>query len=1560
MNPPHSQGAATPAGANGRSARRLGHWAVRVVAIGGVALSAATALIMRRAEDHELRAAFERAVAQRTMAVEQAARRPALVLSSLRGLYDASQTVERDGFLAFCEATREAMRSVRALVWAPRVTRAERDEFERRTRAAGARGFTIFERNANGTAVPAGEREEYFPVYFLNARQLNHPALGFDLASTPERKQALDRARTTGEMSATAPLRLLTEAEQQAGLLLVAPVYAKPTEPPGIPARRENLEGFVVAVLRAGDLIQSALASFHEGKVRLWVEDVTNPDDPRPLHSTVRSGAQEAGDGPLLAWPSAAPQRRTNTFNFAGRTWAVHCEPSPGFADEFHTWLPLVALIAGLGITASAAMFLSRQMTRRARVEVSLQERTAELRDREELLQTLVDAIPELVCFKDGDGRWLMVNAFGLSLLRMDGTEYRGKTNIELAQAVPEFREALERCDQTDAAAWESGLPSRTEEAFPRAEGPPRTFDVIKVPTYYADGSRRGLVVVARDVTERKRAAEELARRTEELERHAAELQQSRRIALSLLEDAQAAQASARQAECALRESEAQYRLLADQTDDIVSLNSASGERLFISPSIERLTGWTPEQARTMDWRKLIHPQDLPAVDKARAANLRGERSQVDFRHRCRNGEWIWLELKATPVTDANGKVRQVLCTSRDITHRRRAEERLRLEESRLKAMLELGRMADTPMQEITDFALEAGVRLTGSSIGYLAFVNEDESVLTMHAWSKNALAQCRVQDKPVVYPLQSTGLWGEAVRQRRPVITNDYAADNPCKRGTPEGHVAIRRHMNVPVFDGEKIVAVAGVGNKDTDYDETDAHQLTLLMEGMWRVLQRKEADEKLRAAHGLQRIILDTAATAVFTVDPEERITSVNQAFCDITGFAPAEVIGRHCRVLKGDPCAHGCGLFDPDRETPVFRKECTIHAKDGRRLTIIKNANLLHDAHGRVTGAIESFIDVTALVEARDTAERHATELRDANQQLAEAIAQAHELAEKAEAASRAKSEFLANMSHEIRTPMTAILGYADLLLEDADLQRAPERRIDTIRTIHNNGQHLLQVINDILDISKIEAGRLEVERVRTSPAQLVADVQSLMKVRAAAKSLDLSVEFDGPLPEAVETDPTRLKQILVNLVGNAIKFTDVGRVRLITRYLDPAGASPAPRAPGARAPHPKLQFEIVDTGIGMTPEQIGNLFRPFMQADTSMTRKYGGTGLGLSISKRLAEMLGGTITVNSQPGAGSTFVVTVSAGSLEGVALHHNPRELLTLQHVSVRDDRATPATLACRILLAEDGPDNRRLISHVLRKRGAHVTVVEDGNLAVHAALAAQHTSEPFHIILMDMQMPVMDGYEATALLRAKGYRGPIIALTAHAMESDRAKCLAAGCDDYASKPIDTAALVRMISRHVEALGRDAALPHATESAAGGALGEADARGESPETRAELADTGTESAGTRAEFVETRPEPAALRDAAFLAGLPQQVEALSAALAGQSIDELARIAAQLRAAAEGSGLPALRDAASDVEHGTEEPSDLAALSASVAHLVELCRQELRRAAPRDATPSEQQA
>jgi signal transduction histidine kinase/AmiR/NasT family two-component response regulator len=401
------------------------------------------------------------------------------------------------------------------------------------------------------------------------------------------------------------------------------------------------------------------------------------------------------------------------------------------------------------------------------------------------------------------------------------------------------------------------------------------------------------------------------------------------------------------------------------------------------------------------------------------------------------------------------------------------------------------------------------------------------------------------------------------------------------------------------------------------------------------------------------------------------------------------------------------------------------------------------------------------------------------RDAFVALAHARARAEEL-------SLAKSSFLANMSHEIRTPMTAIIGYAELLMDGGVGEKESKQHL---RTIQRSGEHLLQIINDILDISKIESDKMQVERIACSPVHVLSDVEQLLLDRARAKGIALTFAWDGQVPRMIHTDPTRTRQILTNIVGNAIKFTAQGSVAVHARFTPSEHDG-------------QLIIAVRDTGEGIAPEAIERLFKPFEQAEASTSRKYGGTGLGLSIAKRLAEALGGGITVISAPGQGSEFTITLATGPVpkDQLVSSHLAKELGEQEAQCTNELIALPA----RVLVAEDGPDNRRLLQMILTKSGAQLMTVENGRDAVSEAMAAHHRDAGYDLILMDMQMPELDGYGATMELRRRGYDGVIVALTAHTLSDDRERCLAAGCDDFLTKPVRRAELLRTCRKWYEA------------------------------------------------------------------------------------------------------------------------------------------------------------
>ena len=556
-------------------------------------------------------------------------------------------------------------------------------------------------------------------------------------------------------------------------------------------------------------------------------------------------------------------------------------------------------------------------------------------------------------------------------------------------------------------------------------------------------------------------------------------------------------------------------------------------------------------------------------------------------------------------------------------------------------------------------------------------------------------------------------------------------------------------------------------------------------------------EEQEQAQAALGLAKadllkqkreleLIYEAAPVGLSLIDRNYRFLRVNETLALINGYSVEQHIGARADEMLPELHEQLYPIYDEIFATGKPKLNVEIIGKtpasDHEKTWLASYFPLelpSEDGSPRAVSAVNAIV--------QDITDRKETELR---LQQSEAAALA---------ASQSKSEFLANMSHEIRTPMAAILGYADVLLGHL---RDPDNR-NCVLIMKRNGEHLLELINDILDLSRIEAGKLDVEPEPCPLPQLVADIQSLMQVRAGEKKVKFEVEFEGQVPHQIQTDATRLRQVLINLIGNAIKFTDEGEVILKVKFVDEADP-------------PMVEFAIVDTGIGISPEQQERLFKPFSQGDSSVTRQYGGSGLGLAISQRLVQMLGGTMELESEPGEGSTFYVRLPVKSIHEIEL---VKPDLVIHSGEPEELLAETRKLDCRVLVVDDRRDVRHISQHFLEKAGAKVATAEDGQKGIDAAIAARDAGQPFDLIVMDMQMPNVDGLQAVAQLRSANIEWPIIALTADAMKGDRDRCLNGGCDDYLSKPIDHAKLVNMVAKYTQVVSYDQLIANRIERAA---------------------------------------------------------------------------------------------------------------------------------------------
>jgi PAS domain S-box-containing protein len=812
-----------------------------------------------------------------------------------------------------------------------------------------------------------------------------------------------------------------------------------------------------------------------------------------------------------------------------------------------------------------------------------------------------------------------------------------------------------------------------------------------------------------------------------------------------------------KRAEEALRRAKEEWERTFASVPDLIAILDNEHRVLRVNEAMARRVGLKPEECVGLRCYEAVHGTSGPPEFCPHSKTIADGREHIEEVHEERlGGDFL---VTTTPLSDEKGEHIGSVHIAHDITERKRTEDLL-------SARLRLMEFAVThSLGEILSETLDEVSELTGSPIGFYHFVEADQLTLSLQAWSSRTVSEfCTAPGQASHYSIGDAGVWVDCVHQRRPVIHNDYES-LPHRKGMPEGHARVIRELVVPISRGERIVAILGVGNKSSDYTEKDIGVVSYLADIAWEIFERKRAEEALKESElRLAEIVRKSPSFVSILRGPDHVFELANEKYFQVIG--QRDILGK--KLIEALPEVADSSypqILDRVYQTgePFTANDVSIMLARG------SNGKLeevwldfiylpLREPDGTISGIFVHGVNITERKRAEE-------ELRQAK--------------EVAEAANQAKSQFLANMSHELRTPMTGVLGMLEFTLDTTlDAQQR-----DFIGTAHKSARTLLQILNDILDLAKVEAGKLSIEAKPFVLCDCVAGAIDILVPETRHKGLELNCTMADDLPKTVVGDQVRLLQVLTNLCGNAVKFTEKGKVEVKVA-----------RSGETSEGKMEITFTVTDTGIGIPDDKKELIFGSFNQADISHARRYGGTGLGLAISKELVERMGGTISCESEEGMGSTFSFTVpleeALTESENVSMPIAPSPAACMTVSSSETRKA-------RLLLAEDDPITRQVIGLMLKHANFDHEIAENGLRAVE-----MWEKGNYDLILMDVQMPGQDGFAATGAIREqereRGGHTLIVAMTAHAFPEDEKRCLAAGMDAYIPKPVDLQKCIAMI------------------------------------------------------------------------------------------------------------------------------------------------------------------
>ena len=672
-------------------------------------------------------------------------------------------------------------------------------------------------------------------------------------------------------------------------------------------------------------------------------------------------------------------------------------------------------------------------------------------------------------------------------------------------------------------------------------------------------------------------------------------------------------------------ETELKFDIFTKKVTEGISIVDEWGNQLFVNPAFAKITGYSVDELLKMKAKDLTDKRNMSSEEYKKFFMPKimsiPENYEIILYHK--TGRKVYVEVNVAPIILNNKKV--ALATFHDVTQRiekerelKREREKLQLSNERLESLFKISQYYNKSIQDLFAFALNEAIRLTNSEIGFFMYYNEETRELTLNSWSQGVMEACKVEGEQNIFELDKTGLWGEPIRQQKPVVINDYGANHPAKKGIPAGHLKISKYLGVPVFSDGKVVAITAVANKASDYDETDIRQITLLMNEAWKISEKYKIMQDLKIAK-------------------------------------------------------------------------------------------------------------------------------------------------EKAEESDRLKSAFLASMSHEIRTPLNAIVGFSNIIADSS----VDPHLADFADIVNKQNELLLQLVNDILDFSKFEAGAVIMHNQPFDINSIIDEVFTLFKSKCPSSIKLVPTKLDNPV--VVNSDQMRLKQVIINLISNALKFTQEGEITFGFELNS----------------NSEIIGFVKDTGKGIPPEKQNLIFERFTKLD-KFTQ---GTGLGLAIVKTIIDNMNGEIWLESEFGKGSCFYFKIP---FETVV----PRNFLRKSKPPADKKNSTTAGSGATILIAEDNESNFFYLKELLKKYDITIIHAYNGRDAVEIC----KTNGDISLVLMDIKMPVLNGYEATKQIKNIIPQLPVIAQTAYASNSDKDKALEAGCDDYVAKPIKKEALIKMLEK----------------------------------------------------------------------------------------------------------------------------------------------------------------